>query len=56
MSCIFVEELTVAVLFVNTVPYILTLSLVSSNIGGFTRKATTGVSLSTGQLNTADIN
>jgi hypothetical protein len=31
------------VLFVNTIPYIMCISLVSSNIGGFTKKATCGV-------------
>lgn len=32
------------VIYVNTVPYIMCMSLISSNIGGFTKKATTGVS------------
>jgi hypothetical protein len=32
------------VLLVNTIPYIMCMSLVSSNIGGFTKKATCGVS------------
>lgn len=31
------------ILFVNTIPYIMCISLVSSNIGGFTKKATCGV-------------
>ncbi|KAH8693888.1 putative pantothenate transporter [Talaromyces proteolyticus] len=31
------------VLFVNTIPYIMCMSLLSSNIGGFTKKATVGV-------------
>jgi hypothetical protein len=31
------------VLFVNTIPYFVCISLVSSNIGGFTKKATCGV-------------
>lgn len=33
------------VTFVNTVPYIMCMSLISSNIGGFTKKTTTGVGL-----------
>ncbi|CAI7590541.1 unnamed protein product [Penicillium pancosmium] len=40
--------------FVNTVPYIMCMSLISSNIGGFTKKTTTGVmmfmSYSVGQI------
>ncbi|XWW92704.1 hypothetical protein V2A60_000629 [Cordyceps javanica] len=42
------------ILYVNTVPYIMCMSLVASNIGGFTKKATTAVmmfmSYSIGQI------
>lgn len=33
------------VMFCNTVPYIMCMSLVASNIGGFTKKATCSVSM-----------
>jgi ACS family allantoate permease-like MFS transporter len=33
-------------MFVNTIPLIMCMSLVSSNIGGFTKKATVAVSIS----------
>jgi hypothetical protein len=42
------------ILFVNTIPFIMCMSLVSSNIGGFTKKTTVGVmifmSYSVGQI------
>lgn len=45
IAILFIEELIEStVMFVNTIPYIMCISLVSSNIGGFTKKATCGVS------------